>query len=75
MNEVPPSTPSNTKELRAFLLRQMGLVATGTQRPDAAKAICNYAQQIYNTVNLEMKYATAKAKAGENPIGAVEFDR
>lgn len=66
--------PKNTADLRRFLLEQMVKVASGEQDDKQAKAVCNYAQQVYNTVNLEMKFATAKRKAGDAPITAVEFN-
>lgn len=52
----------STKELRDFLIAQMQSVAEGTQEPTEAKAICNYAQQIYNTLNMEMRAAAFRAK-------------
>lgn len=63
--------PKNTAELRAFLLDQMVAISDGRQDPAQAKAICNYAQQVYNTVSLEVKYTAAKLKAGENGIESV----
>lgn len=65
--------PSSTKELRAFLLEQMVSVADGSQEPAQSKAICNYAQQVYNTVSLEIKHSQAKAKIGEAGIADVSF--
>ena len=66
--------PNNTVELRQFLLEQMVKVANGDQDEKSAKAICNYAQQVYNTVNLEMRFATAKRKAGDSAITSVSFN-
>lgn len=63
----------STTELRSFLLEQMVSVSEGAQDPAQAKAICNYAQQVYNTVNLEVRYAQAKAKVGEGGIKPVSF--
>lgn len=63
--------PKSTAELRMFLLEQMVAISEGQQDPAQAKAICNYAQQIYNTVALEVKYSAAKLKAGENGIESV----
>jgi len=56
-----------------FLLDQIGLVADGSQDSSSAKSICNYAQQVYNTMNLEIKYATAKAKIGDAQINSVDL--
>lgn len=67
------AVPKNTKELRGFLLEQMTHVADGSQDAMDAKAICNYAQQIYNTVNLEMRHAQAVQKMGDTPIEPVVF--
>lgn len=66
--------PKNTRELRTFLLEQMVSVADGNQDASQAKAICNYAQQVYNTVSLEARYSQAKAKAGEAGIHPVSFE-
>lgn len=65
--------PTSSGELRSFLLSQMAAVASGKQEPSHAKAICNYAQQVYNTVNMEIKYAQAKSKMGESDINPVNF--
>lgn len=62
-------------DIRNFLLEQMGKVADGEQDVLAAKAVCNYAQQIYNTVNLEVKLAIAKEKSkGDLNLKPVRFD-
>ncbi len=58
--------PQSTKELRSFLLKQMVNVAEGFQGADEAKAICNFAQQIYNTLNMELRHALAMTRLGEN---------
>lgn len=67
---VKPSSkaepPQSTRELRAFLLRQMVNVAEGYQGADEAKAVCNYAQQIYNTLNMELRHAVAMTRLGDN---------
>jgi hypothetical protein len=62
----------DTKELRSFLLNQMNGVAAGTVDMNAAKAVSNLAQQIYNTFNIEIKMAVAKSKI-EDEICAVSF--
>lgn len=65
--------PASTADLRGFLLEQMIRVSEGLQEPLEAKAICNYAQQVYNTVNLEVRYAQAKSKIGGASISPVSF--
>ena len=52
----------STQDLRAFLLNQIDKVSSGAQAVSQAKAICNYSQQIYNTINIELKCAAAEAK-------------
>jgi len=67
--DVIPATQSkmrNTKDLRAFLVQQMECVADGTTDIAKAKGIANLAQQVYNTLNIEIKLAKAKADVGEN---------
>ena len=66
--------PRNSAELRAFLLQQMCMVADGRQEPTDAKAICNYAQQIYNTLNMEIRHAASIKTLGDQPIKAVSFE-
>lgn len=68
------TAPKSTSDLRNFLLEQMIRVSDGEQNPSEAKAICNYAQQVYNTVNLEVKYAQARAKIGDAAIVPVSFE-
>jgi hypothetical protein len=48
-------------------------VASGNQEAGQAKAICNYAQQVYNTVNLEMKFAMLNEKMDGKDVKAVGF--
>jgi len=63
----------NTKELRDFLLTQMQGVANGSVDVSVAKGVCNLAQQVYNTVNIEIKMATAKEKITSGNIPPVDF--
>lgn len=63
----------STKDLRAFLLDRMQEVASGQLGNNEAKAICNLSQQIYNTINMEVKMAAVKAKTGGGKIDAVSF--
>jgi hypothetical protein len=64
---------NNTRELRTFLLGQMQGVADGEVSTDTAKGVCNISQQVYNTMNIELKVATAKARYGDelavSPLG------
>jgi hypothetical protein len=53
---------NNTRELRAFLVSQMQGVADGKVNTEKAKGICNISQQIYNSLNLEVKMAVARSK-------------
>lgn len=64
---------TSTKQLRDFLVEQMALVANGEQQPQTAKSICNYAQQVYNTINLELKSAKLRADTPEASVVPVEF--
>jgi hypothetical protein len=64
---------TNTRELRAFLVEQMQGVASGRINSEKAKSIANLSQQIYNTLNLEVKMAAAKAKLNGATIDAVSF--
>lgn len=65
----------STKDLRAFLLKQMEGVADGEIDADAAKSVANLAQQIYNTLNVELKTAVTLSKIGDGQhIKPVRFD-
>lgn len=66
-------TMKNTKDLRTFLLQQMNGVANGEVNMETAKGVSNLAQQIYNTLNIEIKMAVAKDKMAGGEIGAVDF--
>lgn len=52
----------NTRDLRSFLVEQMQGVAEGKVNTEKAKGICNISQQIYNSLNLEVKMAVARSK-------------
>lgn len=67
-------TMTNTRELRAFLVEQMQGVAAGRVNSEKAKAISNLSQQIYNTINIEVKLAISKSKLNGQSIDAVEFN-
>lgn len=68
------NVPTNTAEIRQFLLEQMVETAAGKVEASAAKAICNFAQQVYNTVKLEMSFAQLKNKEGMKTIEAVSWN-
>ncbi len=64
----------NTGDLRTFLTEQMEGAANGEDfDASRAKAVCNLAQQIYNTLNIEVRTAVATEKIGEGKIGVVKF--
>ncbi len=65
---------ANTKDLRKFLLDQMSGVADGTVTAEQTKGITNIAQQVYNTLNIELKTALAAAKLGDATVKPVQFD-
>ena len=65
---------NSTADLRKFLIDQMTGVAEGSVPPNSAKAITNIAQQIYNTINIEIKMAIAKSKLGDEEIKTVDFN-
>ena len=65
----------NTKELRGFLLDQMTGIVSGELEIDKAKGISNLAQQVYNTLNIEIKLASVKARLGDDVVVLpLEFD-
>jgi len=63
----------DTQELRAFLVEQLSAVATKKIDSDRAKGIANISQQIYNSLNMELKMANARAKLGGKEIEPVKF--
>lgn len=66
---------NNTRDLRKFLVHQMEGVASGKINAERAKGICNLSQQIYNSLNLEVKMAVARSKLKEGQdVGPVSFD-
>jgi hypothetical protein len=67
------TAPTNTRELRAFLVEQMQGVANGRVNSEKAKSICNLAQQVYNTLNVEIKVAVARTKLKDGDIAPVSF--
>lgn len=74
MSNVKQVKPiENTRDLRRFLVEQMEGVATGRVNTERAKSISNLSQQIYNSLNLEVKMAIARSKLKEGqdvtPVG------
>lgn len=65
---------TNTRELRAFLVDQIQNVAEGRTNSEKAKSICNLAQQVYNTINIEVKMALSKSRLNGEKVDAVNFD-
>lgn len=66
---------TSTRDLRAFLVEQMQGVSDGKVNYDKAKAVCNIAQQVYNTLNVEVKMAIARSKLPEGQeIEPVNFN-
>ena len=60
----------NTSDLRKFLLGEMQKLAEKKIEVQDARAMCNYAQQVYNTLKLEIQFATLRSK---NTIEAVDL--
>ena len=64
----------NTRQLREFLSEQMNAIVDGQLDNEKSRGIANLAQQIYNTLNIEMKHATLKVKYGDEiKLEPVEF--
>lgn len=61
----------STKDLRDFLVDQMHSAANGELDLARCKGVSNLAQQIYNTLNIEVKFAQAREKGVD--IQTVEF--
>ena len=64
---------NDTSALRSFLLDQMTAVAEGKLDVGQAKSISNFAQQVYNTVKLEMQFASLKSKGDIQQIEPVKW--
>lgn len=73
--EMAKSEPKlqDTADLRAFLLDKMVGVSDGNVAADQAKAICNLSQQVYNTLNIEVRVAAARASGNGEAPDAVKF--
>ena len=63
----------DTKEMRKFLLLQMKGVAAGKIDTSTSKGICNLAQQVYNTMAIEINHAKALDKMATTKIPKVDF--
>jgi len=65
----------DSQELRAFLVDQMQKVSEGKVGTERAKGVANLAQQVYNTINLEVKMALVRSKMKEGQeIKPVSFE-
>lgn len=64
---------NSTKEMRDFLVEQMKKVASGDLDMARGKAVANLAQQVYNTMAIELKVAKWKQESGNAPVEPVEF--
>ena len=67
--------PTDTRELREFLLDRIIDVADGRCTAEKAKSICNISQQVYNTVNVEIKMAVAQSKLDGQDVKPVNFGK
>jgi hypothetical protein len=65
--------PSNTAELRSFLRDKMLAAADGKLDAPTCRSIVNFAQQIYNTFNIELKMAAARNLNDGKDIESVKF--
>lgn len=63
----------STADLRAFLVDQMQGVATGRVSAERAKGVTNVAQQIYNSLLIEVKMAKARVDLKGEDIKSVSF--
>lgn len=65
---------TDTRSLRRFLVSKMNAVADGELDAVQTTSIANMAQQIYNTLNIELKTAVALQKLEGQEIKPVKFD-
>lgn len=66
-----PKKITNTSDLRQFLLDQMDGLASGRIEVNQARASCNIAQSIYNTLRIEVTHASVAAKLGVKSLPPV----
>lgn len=64
---------NDTDDVRNFLLNQMVRVANGKMEIGHAKAVCNLAQQVYNTIKLEMQYSKLQENGGAGNVSPVSW--
>lgn len=69
----PNGRISTTADMRTFLLKQMVAVANGSLEPQRAKAICDLAQQVYNSAKLEIEFVKAAAQYEKTPVELTLF--
>jgi len=65
--------PTNTQELREFLVTQMIAAAKGDLDSGRARSVVAFAQQIYNSLTLELRAAGMTARGQDNKIQAIKF--
>jgi hypothetical protein len=65
----------NTRDLRSYLVSQMEGVANGVVPPERSKAVANLAQQVYNTLAIEIRFAVTRDKLKDSKIDVqtIEF--
>lgn len=66
-------TITDTRSLRRFLVEKMNGVADGSIDGPQTTAIANLAQQIYNTLNIELKTAVALSRMEKTEVEPVSF--
>jgi hypothetical protein len=64
----------NTRDLRSYLVSQMEGVANGVVTPERSKAVANLAQQVYNTLAIEIRFAIAADKLKESKVEVKAID-
>lgn len=65
---------TSTSDMRKYLLEQMQGVVDGKVSLETAKGVSNLAQQVYNTINIEVKVANAREQLGDAAIRSVSFN-
>lgn len=67
-------TIKDTRDLRLFLVERMKEILTRKIEPAQITGIANLSQQIYNTINIELKSASVLQKLDGGRIKPVQFD-
>ena len=62
-----------TADLRSFLIDQMKAVVAGEADAAKAKSVSNLAQQVYNTLNIEVRMAVARERVGADGVVPVDL--